>query len=708
MSPSAPKHAWICFALALFSGCGGGSNGVPVPSKAVARIGPAGGRLRGPTGSRLQGVEVRIPQGALTKFVAITLELAPDLSHPAGAPVSIAVKLTTDDDPGLLLDNLEIRIPVVVDRFVKSDDLMLLVSKQIDVFGGASQTIAVPGAPAAGLVRNEQAYEGLARRFASYQVFRTHEERKLLDAAALIARAFDELGKRTNNSLHDAGLILREALKADPFSDEARFFAAVLRLADLLNDRSDSSPAIDSFGELLEDFGLDLASKSLLRRVVESDFESRLKLPHATPTQAQIAGFFESVAIPELRAIRFDLAEVSEQLVARRSLPDFGFGFIGEREFDLGDVNAFETLVTGLLFAVDVFASLDADVDLAAVLRGTKYDRSVEGLLARYSELGKRRAARLDRAGFWLDRAFTHVIDGFLSIENESDDQSDDFLVIDPTMGFQEREQFLDRMRRFRSSLRDPGPQEFRQYGRRGTVAISLYSWFRASGLDVRAMLPQFLLSFPRGETLPDPTFGGLFPAMTLDEAISRGGLPNSATLVDATIAIDGKRGDWPAEAEVLRPRDEIDDANGPERLAAFDGTALFLARSGQNLAVRLDLADGDPAVRQGIAHVYGIRIRDVSGAGPSFEAFATTSPLSAWLVDSAKLPDPLATGPSGVGTRIDMAFGPGTVELAIPLSQLRRTLGARKRVVEFFTLALDENDGTAAQDASRMVLIEL
>ncbi|MFQ5507402.1 MAG: hypothetical protein ACE5F1_21775, partial [Planctomycetota bacterium] len=502
--------------------------------------------------------------------------------------------------------------------------------------------------------------------------------------------------------IDNAGLLLEQAQLADPFDEGARFFAAVLRLLRLLNDRGDSGLRIDSSGELLESFGLRLGKKSLLLHLLDGDLPKWVSVPSSAPRQEAVLSFLDRVIRPELDDLRLSLYRIGDQFLARVKLPDLGLAFGGVREFDFGDLAALRALVEGAMAAHDLLASFDLNIDASRLRAKLGREWKAEQLLAAWPNLGRSRASRIGRAGLALRSALANLGDGFASIDAEQDDQTDDVIVIDPSMTAARRDEVLRALESLSASLASQTPQAFRITHQEGRVLFSLGALFSKSSLDLRGLLPGFRQSLPLGETLPDPTIAGLFPFLDRDEAVQRASIPTSARMVSAGIKIDGDPNDWPSSAEVLLPPDLEGDVAGSQTIPAVDGHRLFAATSATDLFLRLDLADGDPGFHAGLLHIYGLRIVDLDEQDRrrfGIQIQPSESGPMAWLFDETGLP-----GILGPGEPLEVALGPRTMEVRVPLVKLGDR--ARERLIHFRIRALDLSEGIGVRDDSRRVLI--
>lgn len=323
-----------------------------------------------------------------------------------------------------------------------------------------------------------------------------------------------------------ANALYKEAMSLDPQNLDAHFGAAVTEALILEDDPeiADATEAwIEYFDEhpgpwpspgFLGDTGLPLSALALIGGVVESMTSSA----QGPPTMSEMQQILENRVLPVISYLlaRFSVLE---------SDPSFQFiatpGMTGEpesMEIDVGDIYLADAGVRVMRATIYFLISYDLDVD--------DYEEpSWETLLAEGSSFLTLHAAGwtyMQNARSDLLAAIGRAEDGIDAILAETDDQSDDLVVIDDPEDpdFQQGQETLNDLEtalngpiQIEIPWEQPGPP---------TVTVDLSMFFLNPIQDWKARLP--IYHFEEGEpvleepiTFPDPTFNGILPGMTND-----------------------------------------------------------------------------------------------------------------------------------------------------------------------------------------------
>jgi len=670
--------------------------------------------IKGPAETELEGVIITIPAGAFTALHEVVLESAPGLTYPRAVPTGTAMRLRVSPDPGLLSIPITVRARVSLPSFLPASELRLLTGTQSVDLRGVPQPITVrPGLDQGAITGNRKFFTGSTLRTGVYQVFRSASERKPADARKLMAIGLGELGKGRLASIRRAGSWFESGLEVDPFASDLQFLSGLSRLLLLLTSEDDGTSSIDSIGEALRRVGFSLGNKGLYARLVEGDWNLPFAPQIGGARLPDVLDYLTRRAVPELAAIQRDLARVGDDVNLRLDMSLYGQPMLGSREVDLGEVDSVRAFVDGLAFVAQFFTRFDLDADIRSVDERLRKGGTLQSLLAAFPKLGTARVRVGDPEIESLHEFFRHGREALLSILREADDQRDDLLVLANWFDASSRQELLDLFEQALDNLRTANRIRTRMPGTGEFVLVDLRALLDNKKLSPRALLPEVSGNDLLGPKVPDPSVGGLMPTLTAEQITQGLELPTRATLASAAIRIDGSFGDWPSQSEVLLPADPRGDAKNQGKLPAIDLHRVFLARSGDQLAVRVQLADGNPRPSTGFATIYRIVLEDRNGkdrATSRRELLVDlgTTHARAWLFEPSDLPGRLdASGPGVPGTRateIPVALGSLGFELAAPLSAFGTP--PRERVLQVRSSSLDRSRGTAGGDGTRRVFL--
>ncbi len=677
-------------------------------------MGPAGGVIRGLPGTDLEGTVVTVPAGALDGIHEVVLESAPAMSFPGALPVGPALRVRMSPDPGLLRRPLFVRVRVQLPTFQYPGDLLILNGSQtIDPQGKMSSLAVKPGILDTGVTLNGKFFIGSARRSGVYQAFRTRTSRSRSGAEKIMALGLAELRKGRLSSLRRAGFLFERALESDPFSSDVRFLAALSRLLVLFSSEDDGTRSIDSLGEVFERLGFSLGLKSIFARLIDGDWNLVFRPTAQSPRFAEILEYLDRRALPELHSILADLHHVGDDVLFGLDMAHFGQPLLGWRELDLGDVASVRAFVNAVTFVIELVSRFDLDVDLASLHGKLRSGATLQSVLTLYPKLGTARVQPRSTEASTLYRFLSSQYEALVSIDREVDDQRDDLLVFATWFDEASKLELLDSLEQALDNLRRGTRVRARMPGAAGLLLVDLKGFLGNSSFSPRALLPEVSGNDLLGGKIPDPSVGGLLPSLDAAQVLQRLELPTRASLVSAKIRIDGSFVDWPSQAEVLTPADPLRDARGQGKHPAIDLHRLFMAKSGDQLAIRVLLGDGNPLPNQSFAIQYRILIQDRSAsriASSRREILLDlgTKQARAWLLVPSDLPGtPPGQGPGVPGMRaseIPMALGPLGFEVLVPLSTFVAPL--RERVVSVRSSSLDRSRGTAGGDHTRRVFI--
>lgn len=608
---------WALWAwAACMAGCGGSDHPLDqglAKGKISAIVGPAGKTLRGRGGSDLEGFVLRIPAGALDELVEITITTGEPIELPATVAASVPVRLDVRPDPGVLRRPATVRMRVSAPEFRASADFVTATRVRAPVPAGVAEPLERVGVLAVDGARDlaARAFTSTISRLGDLQIRITNRPRQPQDAGELVNRAFAELERFTDGSLPRADLLFAEALTADPFDAAAAFFRAITRLLVVANDRRDDGPGLDSVGEALTALGLNVRRRSLVQRLRARDWPPRLVAPRPAPRVGDLVALLRERVRPALLLSIDDLARVPPGMVILFRMPAVLGVLPGDREADATDVLLLRALFAAGVFAIDVLEDLDLETDLARLTDPTRPIRSVQEFLAAHPSFGALRSRPEKRTVQAFAEALSALTQGYASLIAETDPQQNDLFVLRRSFTPDRRERWRANLVDLWRSFVEPVATTIRLDGGAGALAVDLRSPFTAGVLDPRAQAPRFAHDLPLAGTLPDPQFGGLLPGMTEDRAADLFALVSRHTRPSLSVVADGRVDEWSAASEALLPRDPTGDT-GSSVVRGVDLRAVWLADSGDDLALRLSVADGEVRYRPSQPTVYEILLDDV------------------------------------------------------------------------------------------------
>lgn len=686
----------ILFTYLLLAGCG--SNDSPVQAnlgtdEINTAVGPGGATVRG-TGA-LAGLLIEVPPGALRQLVQLKIAVGEELALPGTVGAAEALMITAVPDPGALL--LPFKISMEIGFPATRDPADLLVAGQVSV-----PTVDGRAVTRLGLAAELGAYDESRRRFtaeigrmAPLQVRYTSAERLIDDANALVGLALDSFDRLTDESLLAADLQLASALKADPFFPAARVLRAISRVLVVGNDRQQRGPGLQSIGDAAVATGLDLQRRSLLRRIIDADWPSRLMPPSSAPQAADVWEMLQAQLRPALEQGLLDLAFVPPHTELAIALPSALTALPGTRQIDAADLSFLRSLFAFGLYSIDALEDVEWTTDPAFWSSAAAATATPEELLARFPSVGKRLAPPSSSTQDHLVEAMTILVEGYRQLNLESDDQGDDLVVFSSSFGAEKRDRWQNSLQQALESLLQQGPRPL-LVDRHGVVNLDLAAL--RTGIDARSLAPALFGFAPLAGTLPDPSLGGLLPTRTQDGATRLFHLENRFTLPAAAIVIDGDPTDWPSHAEALLPEDVAGDSGN---MSGLDLGQVFLARSGDDLLCRLSLARGSFELRDDRTAVYGLQIHSqrqrpaAGGPGLLFAVEMTSAGAEVTVRRDGQL----------IAVRHAVAVAGAHLELALNRFDLfEPDEPVRDRIVRAFSSGFDSSGAAPRGDRTRAI----
>jgi hypothetical protein len=318
------------------------------------------------------------------------------------------------------------------------------------------------------------------------------------------------LGTLRNGDILGAATPCGAAAAADP-SDAA---AALLRAATaIVMDVAGSTTLLDlpgRFGVVVTGSASDVCTfRATVSRVVPPD------APHGDALLA----IAQSEVLPRVDAALTRLDQLGSNLRAffdPRDLPAcLGLSELRPLEIDDGDIQAARAALHAIAGAIHAVAAYGANVDSPGLLNRTVAPR--DQFLAEPTLLVQRpgAVAELAAARARADAAVAAFLAAIAAIEGETDDQSDDLLVIDP-VDVVAVAQARSVAERTRTALTGVGVFEPALTGLPGDQRLSLGALFAGAVSNLRPLVPPFdAAGNPDACSVPDPTFGGIAPDMT-------------------------------------------------------------------------------------------------------------------------------------------------------------------------------------------------
>ncbi len=693
--------------LLLLAACSGSDS--PILNRVgegsfTARIGPGGGVIRGAGGSPLEGLEITIQPGALTRLIEFTIDVGEDIDEPGTVPVSRAIQIRTTPDPGVLRIPALTTVAVDVPEFRSFDDLLV-----VGVWPeGRPSALPIETGPRRLVLSSAGAFDREAKRYTfalsdlvDLQVRLTNDQRLTADAAQLVLDGYSKLANLTSSEVIEADVMFSEAQAADPYYPLGNLLRAVSRVLVAFDDRRNIGPGLDSIGEALVAIGLDVEQESLLSRVRSGRWPRTLRVPPGGPSASEIQALFRERIRPVLEAALRDVDRVPGDTAVLVNLPALLTQLPGDREVDVADALALRASLTGAMFLFDWLEDVELQFDAAGVTAEIPTADTWQEFFALFPAVGLLRNTPDARTITALQEAVFASIGTIDALDGENDPQDDDLLVFRDSFDSDARADLRSNLVAVRESLAGAGVQRLRFGGAVGGIDIDLSAPFQTGALVPRNGLPQFDGVLPLAGTITQPDLGGVLPGMAQDRATDLLRLFTAEhALIEAPIVIDGQFDDWAPATEALLPQDPLSDTR-TGLLRAVDLRRVYAANSGDALVFRISIADDSIDYRdlQPTTYAFEIRERRVHGFGNRID-------IRVHMEDGGPRVEVLRDGIVRVVTS-EVAFNGRDLELSLNRFEL---LDADEPVVDrvLWTSAeaLDLTDATPDGDRTRGVLI--
>jgi len=279
--------------------------------------------------------------------------------------------------------------------------------------------------------------------------------------------------------------------------------------------------------------------KDLLRRtgitvrggsgnVCELEFNPPHPFPDNAPRSGEMIAAMQEVMGPEIQAALENLQAIPADVNIRFDLKNLPNCFcppidVDIAEIDLADVKAVESGLRTLAAVLDLLGAYDLDADSKLAVDGTHR----EVLEGNSNLLTLRSAAALGSGRAGLDQALSLASQVIDLIRKETDDQSDDVLIIRPedADGAAKLQRIIDLVRQsLHGEVTVPvdvvtGEVVLMDIGLLGQERLNLDLLFSGGFASLRQFLPAFNAKGMLDSTrFPDPTFGGMTPDLTQDK----------------------------------------------------------------------------------------------------------------------------------------------------------------------------------------------
>jgi hypothetical protein len=689
---------------ATLTGCGSDS---PVDrqlgeGRISAQVGPSGAVLRGDAGTPLEGFRLEIPEGALTRLIAITVEAGTPIDVPGSEPASAPFAMRVEPDPGVLLRPAELRLGMQLARSRAPGDLFIAGRPSADRSSPLdAATVRQTILADVGTYDDEaNLYTAAIRQLGDLQARIATERRLTEDAIELTQLGYESLFRLTDVGLVQADATFAEAQRADPFAGEANLFRAISRVLLIANARDDDSSNVDSIGEALQTLGLDVASLSLAERFRADLWPARWWIPEGGPQVSALVEMLRVRVRPALVLALLDLDRVPATTSLSLTLPEAVPDRAGVRELDATDVVAFRAALVGAMFAIDHLADFDLDFDLSLLAPRDGEPTSLEDLLATHVGLGRILRAPLARTDRTLTAFLELLREAFDALVGEDDDQADDIVLFPEGFVAADVDRWDTNLEAVLASFAGDVERRYTTGTATGTLPIRLGGPWRAGLLSPRGLAPQFFRFLPVAGTLPDPTAAGALPGLSQDRATDVFGLVDLHAMPRLPIVADGFLGDWAPSAEALVPADPIGDVLA-STVTSVDLWQVWCADTPDEIAFRIGVADGPIAFDPNQEAVYAVLLRvvgpDALGRSIQIEVHPTAAGF-----DLFAFRDGVArTVRSAVGARgSDVEFTVNRFDLLDPDEV------PADRAVEAFTSVRDVATGEVVGDTARSFVI--
>jgi hypothetical protein len=326
------------------------------------------------------------------------------------------------------------------------------------------------------------------------------------------------LGYLEQGDLRSANAELAQAFATYPDDPRANLYYALSRIATRFLDDPRIISRIPRAGQSI---------RGDSRNVCTLQFKKE-RYPDDAPRSGEMVAVLREVIEPEVRAALDQLAELPADVNIRFNLddlPDCLCPPVRSQtiEIDRSDILAIRGSLQAFVAGLELLEAYDIDVDTRLARR--RSDREVleerPGLLTLLS------AGRLASGREQLENALEMLSGAISMMIDETDDQSDDVLVILPEDADDARkiQRLFDRFRRsLRGEVTIPidvitGEVVLMDIGLLGQERMNLDGLFSGQLQSVRGLLPELDAKGRLDSTrFPDPTFAGMTPDLTQDK----------------------------------------------------------------------------------------------------------------------------------------------------------------------------------------------
>ena len=321
----------------------------------------------------------------------------------------------------------------------------------------------------------------------------------------------------------EAKKIFEEAVSIDPGNQEAHVLLSVSRIAAILYFNGDytSGRPIENTNELFDLLGVSKEGRDFFNwsaAVIKTN--GRFVLPKEHPTYTELRDFLVENIIGEIDAAINDLSSVTDAFSAVFYADESGNIKNGDIEVDYGDVMFFKSFLYVMKCGLEIILSYDFEVsDYQEII--DKFEANIldinTDLLDPNSnllQLMEDGASKIKSAADDLIKAIDAYITGSNFIREETDDQSNDLIVID-SADYERESEFRDGAEKIKKSLIENTTQTI---ALPDPLQINFHEFFY-DPVILRENLPPIEqdpntneLIVPDICLVPDTTFSGVFP----------------------------------------------------------------------------------------------------------------------------------------------------------------------------------------------------
>jgi len=307
----------------------------------------------------------------------------------------------------------------------------------------------------------------------------------------------------------------REAINQDSSDQEANFYYAAVRILALMDNSLpySSGAPIENMRELLDRLGVSSEGRDIFNwtATFQEDGEGDVILSPLAPTLGEMQQFIFSALLTEIDGALINLSRINSQFNILTHMPPSDPNS-AELEIDYGDVLAYKATLYVMRSIFVILSSYDLNISVEPIQNALKKDTfSIQNLLKEYSNFLKfvpEGPSKIAMAKSDIINAIDTYIEASTFIRAEGDAQEDDLLSL---IDFSKEEAFKTEIDKIKTSLNTNTVVVLGE----ASTPVNFGQFFNHP-LIIRNYLPQFgadnrILCW----TYPDPTFSGIFPAMT-------------------------------------------------------------------------------------------------------------------------------------------------------------------------------------------------